>query len=117
MFRDLSPVFEKVKGKHIIFAQNDKIIKEGILVDFSLKSLNLRFDILSEDGETIKSVEVPYPFNILKENRTLVFDYRISNLKKLVKAESIKSFIQENNKVPSRYFNSLVKISVKATSK
>lgn len=109
---DLTPVFERVKGKHLIFSQNNKVIREGILTDFNVKSFNLRFDLQNIKTNNIKAIELPYPFNITKQNKSLVFDYRLVNLGSMIDKTELAQFIQENHKQPSRFFDSTVIISV-----
>lgn len=113
MVADLTPVFEKVRGKHLVFSQNDKVIREGILTDFNVKSFNLRFDLQNDKTNNIKAIELPYPFNIMKQKGSLLFDYRISNLKSLISKTELTQFIEENNKQPSRFFDSIVMVSLK----
>lgn len=109
---DLTPIFEKVKGKHLIFTQNGKIIKDGILTSFNVKSFNLRFDLQNTKTNSIKAFELPYPFNIIKQDKSLVFDYRLSNLKSLIDKAELIDFIKENNKQPSHLLDSTINISV-----
>lgn len=112
MVVDLTPVFEKVRGKHLIFSQDGKTIREGILADFNVKSFNLRFDLQNIKTRNIKAIELPYPFNITKQNKSLVFDYRIANLGSMIDKAELVQFIQENHKQPSRFFDSTVVVSL-----
>lgn len=111
MIVDLAPIFEKVKGRHLVFSQNNKVIREGILIGFNVKSFNLHFDLQNIKTKTNKALELPYPFNIIKKDKSLLFDYRISNLKPLISKAELEQFIKENGKQPSRFFDSIIAIS------
>lgn len=114
---DLTPTFSKVEGRHLTFTHDNKILRDGILVKFSSKGFNLKFDIKNPKTDNVKAIELPYPFNITKDKNSLIFDYNISHIKDLVKKSDIEEFIEENQKIVSRFYNSTVTITLNKTNK
>ena len=110
---DLTSAFSKAEGKRLTFIHDNKVLRDGILVKFRSKGFNLKFDMRCDNFDTIKSLELPYPFNIEKNDNALIFDYNISHIKDLIKKEYIEEFIEDNQKTVSRFYNSTITILFK----
>lgn len=109
---DLTQTFQKVEGRKLTFIHEGKVLREGELVKFTSKGFNLKFDIKNMKNDNVKALELPYPFNITKIKNSLIFDYNISHLKDLIKKEEIEQFIEDNQKVVSRFYNSTITITL-----
>lgn len=110
IIRDLEPVFKKVINRRLVFIHDNKVIRSGMLTSYSAKSFNLKFEL--QNNGIIKALELPYPFNLYKENNTLVFDYRISNIKDMIKQSELDEFIEDNEKVVSPFYNSTISVKL-----
>lgn len=113
VIKDLGPTFNQIINRRVTFTVDNKIVRDGILIGFSAKSFNLKFDFENDKTELTKSIELPYPFNISKIKHSLVFDYKVSNLNNIIKAEELDKFIEENGKIVSKYYNSAVTITLR----
>ena len=109
---DLTPVFSKVEGRHLTFIHDNKVLRDGILLNFSSKGFNLKFDIKSIKTDNTKTLEVPYPFNITKNKNSLIFDYNVSHIKEFIKSEELENFIEMKEKIVSRFYNSTITIKL-----
>lgn len=100
---NLKNIFNKYFFKKVTFILDNKVIKEGRLKLFSLKGFNLTFFILDNNND-IKTLEIPYPFELIKEKNGYIFDYRVNNLKLKNPTEQIYSLVNGEN-IKSRYFD------------
>lgn len=67
--------------KKVIFINENKHYKEGILLLFSVKDFYLNFTI-SSDRKERKIIEIPYPFDCRVKKNHLEFDYHLNHLSK-----------------------------------
>jgi len=67
--------------KKVVFVNENKKYKEGILLLFSVKDFYLNFTI-SCDRKERKILEIPFPFDCRFKKYHIEFDYHISNLSK-----------------------------------
>ena len=100
---DLNEVFNEYFYKKFTFLLDNKIIKEGRLKLFTMKSFNLKFFIQDENND-VKSLEIPYPFKLIKNDNGYIFDYRLKNLKVNNPSELVYELLNEEN-TKSRYFD------------
>jgi len=99
---DLNKTFNEYFYKKFTFILDNKVLKEGRLKLFSMKSFNLKFFLV--DGENIKTLEIPYPFVLNKIANGYIFDYRLEKFKLLKKTELLDTILEENN-IKSRLYN------------
>jgi CHAT domain-containing protein len=85
---------------------DNKIIKEGKLILFSQKDYYLIFHLKNSNGDN-KKYELPYPFNIDKENNYLMFDYKIESISKN-DSELYYRLLSLNKNQVSRFYNNKV---------
>tara|TARA_R100001163_G_scaffold728_12_gene1204 strand:+ start:12003 stop:12350 length:348 start_codon:yes stop_codon:yes gene_type:complete len=94
-------LIEEVEKKFHTFFLNDisfdidgKIIKKGKLINVSIKDFFLEFKLEVQKGG-IKVFEVPYPFELLDNRNSVVFNYRLdkfvfNDIVRLAKVKRIK---------------------------
>jgi hypothetical protein len=95
--------------KDITISHNNKVLRSGKLLLFSIKDFYLHFT-LSTDKQT-KHFEIPYPFDIkILSNNLLLLDYALSSFK--TEYEDLDFRIKNiGTKKKSRYFNSIIRLS------
>lgn len=103
IIEDLNEVFNEYFFKKFTFILDNKILKQGRLKLFTMKSFNLKFFLLDEEN-SIKALEIPYPFKLIKQDNGYIFDYRLKHFKLLPDTELIDNLI-ENDTQKSRYFD------------
>jgi hypothetical protein len=67
--------------KKVVFVNENKQYKEGVLLLFSVKDFYLNFTI-SCDRKERKILEIPFPFDCRFRKNHIEFDYHITNLSK-----------------------------------
>jgi hypothetical protein len=92
----------------IIFTENGKPIKDGKLLLFKFKEFYLNFSI--KKGNTIKIVELPYPFLIQEEDKCLRFSYNINDFSSKNEDLQFKLLLFKPEK-PNKLYNSTVVLS------
>lgn len=105
--KNFLPFFQK----NVTISLENKIIRTGKLLLFSIKDFYLHFTLLSNN--TQKSFELPYPFDTYMENLTsdvLVLDYKINTFTKNL--PEIKDFTKMlyNKGKHMKFFDNIVKI-------
>jgi hypothetical protein len=97
---------------NLCFALENKILKRGKLILFSIKDFYCTFTLICQEKNNKKIIfEIPYPFAFLHKQKEIVFDY------------SISSFVKNNNQIepcvakvstvkPSKYLNKKITITV-----
>lgn len=65
--------------RNVVFALDNKIIKEGKLYLYNQKDYYLVFYLKTANNEQ-KKFEVPYPFSLKKEKNYIVADYSLSSI-------------------------------------
>lgn len=108
--KDLGPTFKQVINRHLSFVHDNKVIRDGILVGFSARGFNLKFDLKKND--TVKPLELPYPFNISKDKHSLIFDYKVSHIEDIIVEDDLEAFIEDNGKAVSPFYNSTIRITL-----
>ena len=81
--------------KNISFILDGKVIKEGKLKLFIMKGFNFKF-FLIDNSNVIKTIEMPYPFSLVRKNNGYIFDYRLDSFKLLKKSELLDSLLEEH---------------------
>lgn len=68
--------------KDIIIKTDEKILKKGKLILYNTKQFYIRLTIQPLNSEAYRLYEIPYPFQIHKndQNNILSFNYKLSNL-------------------------------------
>ncbi|NBP03296.1 MAG: hypothetical protein EBU90_25065, partial [Proteobacteria bacterium] len=90
--------------KNIDFVVENKVIKSGKIILFSVKDFFCSFLLLNENKKKRFLYEIPYPFNVSIDESNIVFDYTLDSFLKnnpLIKDDLIKF----RNKKPSKLFN------------
>jgi len=93
--------------RSIIFKIENKVLKKGKLILFCVKDFFCIFTLLSEEKNNKKIVfEIPYPYDIFKNNNSVIFDYSINaftkgnkelvDLVSKVKTKKLLNFMIEN---------------------
>jgi hypothetical protein len=69
--------------RSIIFKIENKVLKKGKLILFCIKDFFCVFTLLSEEKNNKKIVfEIPYPYDILRNKNSVIFDYSINSFTK-----------------------------------
>lgn len=97
------------------FNIEDKKIKSGKLILFSVRDFFCIFTFLDTEKQKKITYEVPYPFSIKREANRLIFDYTIETFSNkhpdfLSRADSI-----QHNKKPAKLYNKKLYISSQST--
>lgn len=100
---DLNEIFNEYFFKKFTFILDNKVLKEGRLKLFTMKSFNLKFFLLDNEG-VIKNLEIPYPFALKKTETGYLFDYRLEKLKLIEDTELVHS-LEAGDCSKSRYFD------------
>jgi S-adenosylmethionine:tRNA-ribosyltransferase-isomerase (queuine synthetase) len=74
----LENVLKFLLQKHIVLVFNNKKYKEGRLILFKYNTFHLKLTLKNENNN--KNLEIPIPYNIIRDNDDIVFDYRINTL-------------------------------------
>jgi len=95
--------------KEITISHNNKVLRSGKLLLFSIKDFYLHFTISTE--KQTKHFEIPYPFDVKSPSKNLLLlDYALSSFK--TEYEDIDLKIKNiGTKKKSRYFNSIIRLS------
>ena len=108
---DLNTFFNSLLLKKIDFILDDVIIKSGRIKLFTMDNYWLKFFIISEN-EDIKTIEMPYPFQIYKTDKGIAFNYRIDKIdsnKVLEVIEDLEKSIDCNH---SRFYDKILYLKV-----
>lgn len=105
---DIENYFKYFLQRDIVISIDSKIIKDGKLILFNQRDFYLNFN-LKQNNNTQKKFELPYPFDIIKENNYIILSYELSSLSKN-DADLYYKLISLNKKHNSRYYNSKVLI-------
>lgn len=90
--------------KNVEFIIDNKVIKSGRIILFSVKDFFCSFLLMNEIKKKRFVYEIPYPFNMILENNDIIFDYTIDAFSKnnpIIKDDLIKF----RNRKPSKLFN------------
>lgn len=107
---DLNETFNEYFFKKFTFLLDNRVIKDGRLKLFTMKSFNLKFFLL-DDENVIKNLEVPYPFELKKIDDGYIFDYRLEKFKHLKNTELLDN-ISEPDCLKSRLYDKLLIIKI-----
>ena len=107
---DLNEIFNEYFFKNFSFIIDNKIIKQGRLKLFTMKSFNLKFFLIENDN-SIKVLEIPYPFEFKRVKDGYLFDYRLKKIKTLPNTELINNLLEENC-VKSRFYDKTLLIKI-----
>lgn len=97
--------------KDISIVLDNKVLRQGRLLLFSVKDFYLHFTLHS-NGIT-KSFELPYPFDTYMENLTssiLVLDYKVKTFTKSLADISDKSKLLYSKEKHMKFFDNVVRI-------
>jgi hypothetical protein len=98
--------------KNISINLDNKVLRQGKLLLFSIKDFYIHFTLLQ--NKTTKNFELPYPYNTYMENLTsnvLVLDYRLKTFTKGLPdiTEKTKALYNAKGK-HLKFFDNIVKI-------
>lgn len=100
---DLNEVFNNLFYKNFTFILDNKIIKNGRLKLFVMKSFNLKFFLIDNTDEA-KAFELPYPFDLIKTDEGYIFDYRVKKIKTLKRTELLDN-LEADDVHKSRFYD------------
>ena len=110
---DTLGIFNHFLQRNVVFALDNKIIKEGNLFLYKQNDYYLFF-YLKKDNQEQKKFEIPYPFSIKKEKNYIVLDYSLSAISKS-DSELYYRLISLNQKSSCRYYNNKILLFEKNT--
>jgi len=101
-------LFANFLQKKISINHNNKTLREGRLLLFSIKDFYLHFTL--EVGGGIKHFELPYPFEVLEINNNLfLLDFTLSAFR--AEFSDIERKIKNiGEKKKSRFYNSIIQL-------
>lgn len=105
--KKIFPFFQK----NISITLDNKVLRTGRLLLFSIKDFYLHFTLLTNDVQ--KNFELPYPFDTYMENLTsnvLILDYRLSRFTKNLPTISTLSKTLYHKSKCMKFFDNVVKI-------
>jgi hypothetical protein len=100
---DLNEIFNDYFFKKFTFILDNKVLKEGRLKLFTMKGFNLKFFLIDSEN-TIKNLEIPYPFSLVKNDNGYIFDYRLEKFKLIENTELINN-LADTDCQKSRYYD------------
>jgi hypothetical protein len=100
---DVENYFSHYLQRDVVFALNNKILKEGKLILFNQKDYYIIFYLKGADGEQ-KKYEIPYPYSITKNKNYLNLSYDLKDISKN-DSELYYKLIGLNQKSNSRLYN------------
>lgn len=94
--------------RNVAIYHNNKILREGRLILFSVKDFYLHFTL--QINNTTKHFEIPYPFETtIINNNLILLDYSLSSFK--AEYTDLEKRIKHIGvKKKSRYFNTVIRI-------
>lgn len=104
---DLNTKMNELFMKYFEFVLDDTIIRKGRLKLFTMKEFNLKF-FLTDDNVNMKTLEIPYPFDIKTTNDGFVFDYTIDSLNSLTNLSWIDHWEQQSTNKNRLYDKKLI---------
>jgi len=97
--------------KNVDFVVENKTIKSGRILLFSVKDFFCSFLLLHEGKKKRFLYEIPYPYHFIDNGDEIVFDYTVTTF--VNNNSSIKDdLIKFRNKKPSKLFNKKIKLKV-----
>lgn len=97
--------------KNIDFIIDNKTIKTGKILLFSVKDFFCSFLLLNETKKKRFLYEIPYPFEFYENENEIVFDYTLTSFTK--NNPTIKDdLLKFRNKKPSKLFNKKVRLKI-----
>lgn len=98
----------KLLQRNISFHLENKTLKKGKLILFSVKDFFCVFTLLCEEKNNKKIiVELPYPFNLNFDSNRIIFDYTVDSFCKH-NSQLYNMFKKVNITKPSKMFNKKV---------
>jgi len=97
--------------KDISIMLENKLLRQGKLLLFSVKDFYIHFIIVTND--MTKSFELPYPFNCYKDEKNkniLILDYKLKSFTKGLSEIHERAKVIYNKEKHMKYFDSCVKI-------
>lgn len=76
---DIERIFESLLQKKVQVVVNGKVIKDGILLLYTIKDYYVTFILKSSEGIK-KYYEFPMPFNIELKDNSFILDYKLETL-------------------------------------
>ena len=101
---DLKNYFQK----NIVLTLKNKQYKKGKLINYKASGCYISFIILTDKKR--ETFEIPFPFNIKKEQNKLVFDYTLESLAEQ-DYELLVNLKATNQVKKCKFFNSILTIS------
>lgn len=105
-------VFKGFLQKNVVFAMDNKILKEGKLFLFNRKDYYLVFYMKINNQD--RKFELPYPFGIKMVENYIEIDYNFSSIAKN-DAELYYRLISLNSNIKNRFLNNKILIFEKNT--
>lgn len=105
-------LFNSLLQKEISISLDGKVLKEGKLILFSIKTFYLNFKFKSKlNSEKMPIMELPFPFRVTNKCGSIILSYRIDDfINKNIDMDCALSMCMPQK--PSKLLNSEVKIRV-----
>jgi hypothetical protein len=110
---DTLELFNHFLQRNVVFALDNKIIKEGNLFLYKQNDYYLFF-YLKNNNQEQKKFEIPYPFSIKREKNYIILDYSLSAISK-ADSELYYRLVSLNQKSSCRYYNNKILVFEKNT--
>jgi hypothetical protein len=107
----ITDTINKHLQKNVEFVVENKTIKSGKVLLFSIKDFFCCFLLFNESKKKRFLFEIPYPFSFSEEKNELIFDYTLNTFSSnnpTLKVDLLKF----RNKKPCKLFNKKVRIKI-----
>jgi len=95
--------------QNIKISVNNKFVKTGKLILFSIKDFYLNFTLQQHNSKKI--IEIPYPYDFFYENNKMVLSYMLNKFH--LNITDVQNHIKLlTPKKPNKFFNTYAEISI-----
>jgi hypothetical protein len=101
-------LFSGFLQKNLVINHNNRVLREGRLILFSIKDFHLHFTL--EIKGAMKHFELPYPFDVIEVNKNLLLlNFALSAFRAEYK-DLDKKIKNIGEKKKSRFYNSIIQL-------
>tara|TARA_B100000131_G_C17590060_1_gene398789 strand:- start:94 stop:435 length:342 start_codon:yes stop_codon:yes gene_type:complete len=96
--------------KDVQFNLKTKTLKEGKILLFNVKDFYITFTLKTKK-DLVKTYEIPMPFDVFTQGRSVVFDYSVRHISKNdIMVQTLITLLQNKIGKKSKFFNNTLTI-------